>query len=95
MARIRYAHVSSPDQDPGIQKVRLAEAGCEIIRTETASGDLGRMVVTVLGMVADMELKFIRGRQRAGQGVPKARIARELGVSRMTVYRALKVMDRL
>lgn len=74
------------------------------------------MVVTVLGMVADMELQFIRDRQRAGieaakgrgvykgrrkqvddaeikrlaaKGQTKAAIARELGVSRMTIYRAL------
>ncbi|WP_348524502.1 helix-turn-helix domain-containing protein [Paracoccus sp. R12_1] len=73
--------------------------------------------VTVLGMVADMELTFIRDRQRAGievakqkgaykgrqkkvedlkikrlaaEGVTKAQIARDLGVSRMTVYRALE-----
>ena len=77
---------------------------------------MGRMVITVLGMVADMELKFIKDRQRAGieaaktkgvyrgrqkrvdddeirrlasEGVTKAQIARDLGVSRMTVYRAL------
>ncbi len=82
----------------------------------TTAGDMGRMVITVLGMVADMELKFIRDRQRAGidaakgkgvykgrrksvddeeirrlasEGVAKAQIARDLGVSRMTVYRAL------
>lgn len=83
----------------------------------TTAGDMGRMVITILGMVADMELKFIKDRQRAGieaakskgvykgrrktvddadirqrvaNGVPKAQIARDLGVSRMTVYRALE-----
>ncbi len=86
----------------------------------TTAGDLGRLVVTVLGMVADMELKFIRDRQRAGieaakkkgiykgrqkqvdeemirqlaaEKVPKARIARDLKISRMSVYRALKNGD--
>jgi len=74
------------------------------------------MVIAVLGMVADMELKFIRDRQRAGidaakdkgvykgrqkrvddgeirrlasNGVAKAQIARDLRISRMSVYRAL------
>lgn len=83
----------------------------------TTAGDIGRLVITVLGMVADMELKFSRDRQRAGidaakergiykgrqkhvddaeihrlstQGVSKAKIARDLQISRMTVYRALE-----
>lgn len=179
MPRIGYARVSTSSQDLDVQKTKLKEAGCEIVRAETGSGasregrtelatvleflragdelvvhrldrlgrstrdvlnlvheldakgaslrvlepevttagDMGRMVITVLGMVADMELKFIRDRQRAGieaakdkgiykgrqkrvdedairrlasEGVPKARIARDLGVSRMTVYRALQ-----
>lgn len=86
----------------------------------TTAGDMGRMVITVLGMVADMELKFIRDRQRAGidaakgrgvykgrekrvddakirklaaEGTSKAKIARDLGVSRMTVYRALEAVS--
>lgn len=83
----------------------------------TTGGEMGRMVITVLGMVADMELKFIRDRQRTGidaakargafkgrqksvddaeicrqvsEGIPKAQIARDMGLSRMTVYRALQ-----
>lgn len=32
----------------------------------TTSGDVGRMVVTVLGMVAELERRFIRERQQAG-----------------------------
>src|SRR3546814_3860507 len=70
-------------------------------------------------LVADMELKFIKDRQRAGieaaraegvykgrkknvdddeirrrlaAGASKARVARDLKVSRMTVYRALDII---
>jgi DNA invertase Pin-like site-specific DNA recombinase len=39
---------------------------------ETA-GPMGRMVLTVLGMVAEMELGFIRDRQRAGIDAAKAK----------------------
>lgn len=83
----------------------------------TTSGDMGRMVINILGMVADMELQFIRDRQRAGiekakragvyrgrkptvnvdevrqrarAGQKKAHIAREMGISEMSVYRALR-----
>lgn len=38
----------------------------------TTAGDMGRMVITILGMVADMELKFIKDRQRAGIEAAKA-----------------------
>jgi DNA invertase Pin-like site-specific DNA recombinase len=93
-------------------------ASLRILEPEiTTTGDMGRMVITVLGMVADMELKFIKDRQRSGievaktkgaykgrkktvdeveiqrlanTGVSKAQIARDLNVSRMTVYRALQ-----
>ena len=100
-----------------VHELDVKGASLRILEPEiTTAGDMGRMVITVLGMVADMELKFIRDRQRAGidaakgkgvykgrqkrvdddeirklasQGVTKAQIARDLGVSRMTVYRAL------
>ncbi|WP_062112679.1 recombinase family protein [Aureimonas sp. AU40] len=39
----------------------------------TTSGDLGRIVVTVLGMVAEMEHRFILERQRAGIEAAKQR----------------------
>src|SRR3546814_546530 len=94
-------------------------ASLRILEPEvTTAGDMGRMVITILGMVADMELKFIKDRQRAGieaaraegvykgrkknvdddeirrrlaAGASKARVARDLKVSRMTVYRALDI----
>ena len=128
MPKIGYARVSSSSQDLDIQNAKLVAAGCEVIRSETASGasrddrselatvmeflrdgdelvvhrldrigrsirdvlnlvheldargaslrvlepavttagDMGHIVITVLGMVADMELKFIHDRQRAG-----------------------------
>ncbi len=82
----------------------------------TTTGGMGRMVITILDMVADMELVFIKDRQRAGieaanaegvykgrrknvddaeirrriaDGESKAAVARDLKVSRMTVFRAL------
>lgn len=82
---------------------------------------MGRMVITILGMVADMELKFIKDRQRAGieaaqaegvykgrkrnvdddeirrriaAGASKASVARDLKVSRMTVYQALDIVPQ-
>ena len=36
-------------------------------------GPMGRMVLTVLGMVAEMELGFIKDRQRAGIDAAKAK----------------------
>ena len=87
----------------------------------TNAGAMDRIVITVRGMVADMELKFIRDRQRAGieaakqkgfysgrrktsddveirrraeAGIPKAHIARDLRISRMSVYRTLNEAAR-
>lgn len=81
-------------------------------------GDMGHLVMTVLGMVAQMERRFIKERQRDGierakvagvykggkaridpiqvlrlkaRGLGAASIAREMGCSRMQVYRILKL----
>jgi len=47
----------------------LTEKGCSLKVLEPAidtSGAMGKMVLTVLGMVSEMELGFIKERQRAG-----------------------------
>ena len=80
-------------------------------------GEMGHLVLTVLGMVAQMERRFIKERQREGIARAKAEgaytggkrrldreriralhaagsgpalIAREVGCSRMQVYRVLQ-----
>src|SRR3546814_8599231 len=100
--------------------MRISDWSSDVCSSDlTTAGDMGRMVITILGMVADMELKFIKDRQRAGieaaraegvykgrkknvdddeirrrlaAGASKARVARDLKVSRMTVYRALDII---
>lgn len=81
-------------------------------------GEMGHLVMTVLGMVAQMERRFIKERQRDGierakaagtykggkaridaekvrglseAGLGPAAIAREIGCSRMQVYRLLAI----
>lgn len=83
----------------------------------STQGPMGHVMLTVLGMVAQMERRFIRERQREGierakaagtyvggkrrldrdrirtlhaQGTGPAAIAREIGCSRMQVYRVLQ-----
>jgi DNA invertase Pin-like site-specific DNA recombinase len=54
----------------------LQERGASFRVLEPAidtGGPMGRMILTVLGMVAEMELGFIRDRQRAGIAAAKAR----------------------
>jgi DNA invertase Pin-like site-specific DNA recombinase len=54
----------------------LEEKGASLRVLEPAidtGGPMGRMVLTVLGMVAEMELAFIRDRQRAGIDAAKAK----------------------
>jgi DNA invertase Pin-like site-specific DNA recombinase len=93
-------------------------AALRVLEPEFCTADgTGRILVTVLGMVAEMERTFILERQRAGIEAAKAKgkykgrkpsvpveriremhgdgmgataIAEALGVSRMSVYRALK-----
>jgi DNA invertase Pin-like site-specific DNA recombinase len=54
----------------------LEEKGASLRVLEPAidgDGPKGRMVLTVLGVVAEMELGFIRDRQRAGIDAEKAK----------------------
>lgn len=82
----------------------------------TTRGEMGQLVITVLGMVAQMERRFIKDRQREGierakakgvyqgakqridrttvwnlhgKGIGASAIAKELGCSRMQIYRVL------
>jgi DNA invertase Pin-like site-specific DNA recombinase len=135
MTMFGYCRVSTDDQSNDIQSERLRAAGCQVIRSEKASGGkrggrtelatildfvrpgdllvvvrldrlarstrdvlniihdlhergaalrvlepavstdgpLGKVVLTVLGMVGELELSFIRGRQRAGIEAAKQR----------------------
>ncbi|WP_313618755.1 recombinase family protein, partial [Agrobacterium sp.] len=42
-------------------------ASLRILEPEiSTTGSMGKMVITILGMVADMELQFIKDRQKAG-----------------------------
>ncbi|NTE33387.1 recombinase family protein [Agrobacterium tumefaciens] len=135
MARIGYARVSTIDQDLEVQRDRLRNEGCEIVRSEKVSGstregrtelatiieflregdellvtrldrlgrdtrdvlnivhecqqrgafvtildphvstrgEMGHIILTVLGMVAQMERRFIKERQR--EGIEQAKLA--------------------
>lgn len=106
-----------------VHELDLKEASLRVLEPEiTTAGDVGRMVVTVLGMVAELERRFIRERQQAGIEAAKAKggiyrgrkrtvsaeairdlargglgpteIAKRLGVSRMTVYRAIQPAEK-
>jgi DNA invertase Pin-like site-specific DNA recombinase len=100
-----------------VHEVEQKGAGLRVLEPEfCTSTDTGRILVTVLGMVAEMERRLILERQRVGieaakqKGVYKGRkpsvpvdevhrlhgegkgpaeIAEALGVSRMSVWRAL------
>jgi DNA invertase Pin-like site-specific DNA recombinase len=57
--------------------LRLLRAGLACLRVLEPAidtcGVAGRMIMTVLGMVAEMELSFIKDRQRAGIEAAKAK----------------------
>ncbi len=100
-----------------VHELEQKGAGLRVLEPEfCTSTDTGRILVTVLGMVAEMERKFILERQRVGieaakkkgiykgrkpsvpvedvrrlhgEGKGPAEIATALGVSRMSVWRAL------
>ena len=72
----------------------LEEKGASLRVLEPAidtGGPMGRMVLTVLGMVAEMELGFIRDRQRAGIDAAKAKgiykVAQSLSTARIVSLR--------
>jgi DNA invertase Pin-like site-specific DNA recombinase len=100
-----------------VHELEQKGAGLRVLEPEfCTSGDTGRIMATVLGMVAEMERRFILERQRGGIEVAKAKgvykgrkptvpieevrrlhgegkgpgaIAEALGVSRMSMWRAL------
>ena len=98
-----------------VHELRQKGAVLNVLEPKFATTDVaGPILVTVLGMVAELERSFIRERQKSGierdKGVYKGRkptvpveevramhkdgvgpsaIARELGISRMSVHRAL------
>lgn len=58
---------STPDVLNLLHEIDAKGASLRILEPEvTTAGDMTRIVITVLGMVADTELKFTRNRQRAG-----------------------------
>lgn len=101
-----------------VAELEAKGASLRVLEPEISTGgDLGRIVITTLGMVAEFERSFLRERQRAGiaaaktrgvykgrrrtidgqsildlaaQGMGPTKIAEELGISRMSVYRGLE-----
>jgi DNA invertase Pin-like site-specific DNA recombinase len=56
-----------------VYELELRDASLRVLEPEVSTaGPMGRMVLTVLGMVAEMELGFIKERQKAGIEKAKA-----------------------
>ena len=98
-----------------VAELEAKGASLRVLEPEISTGgDLGRIVITTLGMVAELERSFLLERQRVGIAAAKARgaykgrrkaidpaaiqqliaegfgptaISKQLGISRMTVYR--------
>jgi DNA invertase Pin-like site-specific DNA recombinase len=73
---------NTPDVLNLVHELEEKEAGLRVLEPAIdTGGPMGRMILTALGMVAEMELGFIRDRQRAGidaaklKGVYKGRAA--------------------
>lgn len=57
-----------------VHELEQRGAGLRVLDPEvTTAGEVGRLVITVLGMVAELERKMIRERQQAGIDAAKAR----------------------
>jgi DNA invertase Pin-like site-specific DNA recombinase len=57
-----------------VHELELKGAFLKVLEPDISTkGPMGKMVLTVLGMVAEMELGFIRDRQRAGIEAAKAK----------------------
>ena len=57
-----------------VHELETKGAGLRVLEPEFSTNtDTGRILVTVLGMVAEMERKFIRERQQAGIEAAKAK----------------------
>ena len=91
--KIGYARVSTTDQDTGIQVQQLLDAGCDKVFHEQLSGTKGIAKAKAAGKykgrppVSDRYLDDAQ--KMINLGIPKAKVARDLGIGRATLYRLL------
>ena len=72
MPKIGYARVSSSSQDLDIQNAKLVAAGCEVIRSETASGaprDDRSELATVMEFLRDGDELVVHRLDRIGRSI--------------------------
>ena len=97
-ARIGYARVSTADQNLDAQMAALQAAGCTMVRTETGDGATLAVRPELRTILDFIHPGAYRGRppridmeaikHRLAMGLSPTAIARELGISRGTVYKA-------